>query len=175
MDTPSESVTSAHLDNCTPETARLYQEGLIAGTLGAVTIALWFLILDLLQGRPLFTPTVLGTALFKGAGTFATPAEIPISLDMVVGFTFVHWLVFAAIGGIASRLLGWAEHNPNLGFGVLLLFVVFEFGFLAGAMVFAKSVLQALAWPTVLIGNLLAAISMGFYLWHRHPHMTIRP
>jgi len=57
-----------------------------------------------------------------------------------------------------------AEHNPNLGFGVLLLFVLFEGGFLSAAMLFAEPVLHALAWQSVLIGNLLAALAMGGYL-----------
>lgn len=157
------------------ETSRLYQDGFVAGTLGAATIALWFLLLDLIQGRPLFTPTVLGTALFKGAGALGDLENIEVSLHMVGGFTFVHWLVFTVLGCVASRLLGAAEHNPNLGFGVLLLLVVFLFGFLAAATVFAEPVLQALAWPTILIGNLLAAIVMGLYFWRRHPHMAINP
>src|SRR3989449_5423278 len=48
----------------TPEarTMALAQEGLIAGLVGAATIAVWFLLLDSLSGRPLYTPTVLGTA-----------------------------------------------------------------------------------------------------------------
>jgi hypothetical protein len=36
-------------------------------------------------------------------------------------------------------------------------------------------VLHALAWPSVLVGNLLAAVVLGGYLWHRHPHMAINP
>ena len=143
--------------------------------MGAATIALWFLLLDLIQGRPLFTPTLLGTALFKGVGTLATIENVAVSLDMVIGFTFVHWLVFAIVGCIASRLLGVAERDPNLGFGILLLFVVFEFVFLAAATVFAEPILQELAWVTILLGNLLAAFGMGWYFWRRHPHMVINP
>ncbi len=45
---------------------KVYQDGTIAGVLGAGTIALWFLIVDSIQGRPFYTPTVLGTALFGG-------------------------------------------------------------------------------------------------------------
>ena len=92
-----------------------------------------------------------------------------------MAFTAIHWLAFALIGGLASRLLGLAEHNPNLGFGVLLLFVLFEGGFLSAAMLFAEPVLQALAWQSVLIGNLLAALAMGGYLWRRHPHLVMYP
>jgi hypothetical protein len=177
MNAQSRPLDSVQPQRVLLDTSKLYQEGIAAGTLGAVTIAVWFLVLDLLKGRPLFTPTVLGTALFKGMGELPTRASFTVSVDIVVGFTFVHWLVFAAVGCIASRLLGLAERNANIGFGILLLFVVFEFGFIGGTTVFARPVLQALAWPpaTVLIGNLLAAIAMGLYFWRRHPHMTIRP
>src|SRR5439155_697040 len=83
-------------------TTALYQEGLVAGLVGAATIAVWFLILDSLSGRPLYTPTVLGTALFRRGGT--TPlSEILPNLEMVLMFTWVHGLVFVAIGGIVAR------------------------------------------------------------------------
>jgi hypothetical protein len=168
-------VTSPRSDGHATEVMRLYQEGIIAGTLGAATIALWFLVLDILAGRPLYTPNVLGIALFKGRGGLVPQAYVEISLGIVVAFTAIHWLVFALIGGLASRLLGLAEHNPNLGFGVLLLFVLFEGGFLSAAMLFAEPVLHALAWQSVLIGNLLAALAMGGYLWRRHPHLVMYP
>jgi hypothetical protein len=159
----------------TEEISNLYQEGIIAGVLGAAAIALWFLIVDTFNGRPLYTPTVLGTALFKGGIGLNAPASLPIDLEAVLMFTWVHGLIFIIIGGLASRLLGIAEHNPDVGFGVLLLFVVFEFGFVAINLVFAEAVLQALAWPAVLVGNLLAALSMAGYLRWRHPNLTVNP
>src|SRR2546427_11738338 len=91
-----------------PESRTLYQEGLVAGLVGAATIAIWFLILDSLSGRPLYTPTVLGTALFRRGGT--TPlSEVLPNLGMVLMFTWVHGLVFRAIGGLAGALLALAE------------------------------------------------------------------
>ncbi|MBI2159936.1 MAG: hypothetical protein HYU25_06120 [Candidatus Rokubacteria bacterium] len=160
----------------TPETrtAALYQEGLIAGLLGAATIALWFLVVDTLNGRPLYTPTVLGTALFRRGATVPLADVLP-DFEMVWMFTWVHGLVFAAIGGVAARLLGLAERHPSAGFGILLLFVVFEFGFIAAAMLFAEPVLHALAWPAVLVANMLAAAVMGGYFRLRHPSLSVRP
>lgn len=159
----------------TQDTARLYQEGIVAGIIGAATVAAWFLVLDALAGRPLWTPTVLGTALFRRGAPLGPLETLPASLDMVLMFTWVHGLLFAAIGGLASRLLAMAERNPNVGFGVLLLFIVFEAGFTVAAMVFAAPVLQALTWPAVLIANLLAAGTMGIYFRFRHPALTVSP
>jgi hypothetical protein len=154
---------------------KLYQEGIIAGTCGAATIALWFLLLDVLAGHPLYTPNMLGTALFKGGEGGVPPAHLQFSLGMVVAFTALHWLAFVLTDALAARLLVLAEHNPNLGFGVLLFFALLTGGFVAGAMMFAEPVLHALAWQSVLVGNLLAAIVMGGYLWRRHAHMVIYP
>jgi hypothetical protein len=159
----------------TAELSNLYQEGLAAGVLGAATIAVWFLILDTLRGHPLYTPTVLGTALFRSGAGLGAPATLPVSFDMVLAFTWIHLLVFGVIGGIASHLLALAERRPNLGFGVVILFVVFEFGFIAASMIFAEDVVHAVAWPAVLVGNTLAAAAMAAYLWHHHPNLRIEP
>jgi hypothetical protein len=150
----------------------LAQEGLIAGLVGASTVALWFLIVDTLQGRPLYTPTVLGTALF---GRGAAWPEGGADLGMVLMFTWVHGLAFVVIGGVVARLLALAERQPSAGFGILMLFVFFEFGFIAAAMLFAAPVLRALAWPAILVANLLAAAAMGGYFWLRHPNLKVQP
>jgi hypothetical protein len=157
------------------QTERIYQEGLVAGLLGAAVIAVWFLILDTTAGRPLHTPTILGTAIFRGGQGLSAPESVPVSLEMVVLYTWVHALVFCVIGGIAARLLAVAERQPNVGFGILLVFVVFEFGFVVVTLLFAEPVLQALTWPAVLGGNLLAALAMGTYFWRRHPALEIFP
>jgi hypothetical protein len=157
------------------DVGKLYQEGIVAGVLGAATIAVWFLILDTIQGRPLYTPTVLGTALFKGSHALESPGTLSVSFDMVLVISWVHLLIFTVVGGLASRLLALAEERPNIGFGVVLLFVVFEFGFVATAMIFAQPVLHALDWPAILVGNLFAAMAMILYFRRRHPNLRIEP
>jgi hypothetical protein len=153
----------------------VYADGVRAGLVGSAAIALWFLVLDVLWGRPFFTPAVLGTALFEGSGALATPEALSISLETVVAFTFVHVLVFLIFGVLAARLLELAERDAHFGFGIVLLFVVFEAGFIVACAAFAEPVLQALAWPAVVIGNLLAAAAMGVSLRRRHPKLAIAP
>ncbi len=157
-----------------PVSERVWAEGIVAGLLGAAVIALWFLLVDALRGRPFFTPSLLGAALFRRE-LLAGGADLPVSFDRVLHYTWVHGLVFCLIGGLASRLLMLAEERPNLGFGIFLFFVVFEFGFVGLALAFAEPVLQALTWPAILAGNLLAAAAMAIYLWRRHPSLTILP
>ena len=46
---------------------RILREGFIAGCIGAASVAVWFLIVDTINGQPLFTPAMLGSAVFWGA------------------------------------------------------------------------------------------------------------
>jgi hypothetical protein len=159
----------------TYDSTRVYQDGIIAGILAAIAVALWFLIVDTVRGQPLYTPNVLGTALFRREAPLVPLAATPVSMDMVLMFTWVHGLVFAGLGGIAARLLAVAERSPQLGFGIILLFVIFEACFTMAAYLIAAPVLQALTWPAVVVGNLLAAAVMAAYLWRRHPALHVEP
>jgi hypothetical protein len=156
------------------EISGVYVEGVVAGLIGAATIALWFFILDLYNGRPFYTPNVLGAAMSL-SGAVRDSATVPISMELVLFYSWIHALVFCVIGGLAAKLLSLAERDLHFGFGILLLFVIFEFGFVAAAMVFAEPILRALAWPAVLVGNLLAAAAMALYFWRHHPKLRISP
>ncbi|PYM25738.1 MAG: hypothetical protein DMD78_05725, partial [Candidatus Rokuibacteriota bacterium] len=97
------------------------------------------------------------------------------SFEMVLMFSWIHGMVFAALGGVAARLLGYVERHPSAGFGVLLLFVIFQFGFIAVATVFAEPVLRVLSAWSILVANLLAAAAMAAFLWRRHPALRVSP
>lgn len=150
-------------------------EGIAAGILGAATIAIWFFVLDVINGRPFNTASMLGSALFRHGVGIDQLQTLPISVEMILIFTLAHGLAFCAIGGVASKLLALAERNVNFGFGILLFFVIFEYGFVAAAWIFAEPILHALAWPAVLIGNLLAAAAMGLYFRRHHLNLSIKP
>jgi hypothetical protein len=157
------------------ETATTITDGLLAGVAGGLTIAVWFFLYDLVVGRAFYTPTVLGAAIFRAGAGLDAPATLSPSLELVLPFTWVHLLVFCILGCVASFLLSMAERDANYGFGVLLLFVVFEFGFVLTCQVLAESVLDALTWPAVLTGNLLAAAAMATVLWRRHRQLDVLP
>ena len=152
----------------------VYLDGLIAGIIGAGTIAIWFLFLDAVIRLPFYTPTVLGTALYLRPEDLASTERVQISLKLTLMYTWVHGLAFVVLGEIAAYLLLFAAKRPNLRFAILLLFVILELGFVGTAFVFAEAVLHELAWPTVLLGNLLAAAAMAVYLWLRHPNFIVR-
>lgn len=175
MKSQTDSTGTSAVFSSPAQISSLYVEGMIAGLIGAATIAIWFLILDTISGRPLYTPTVLGTALFQGGKSLGFPQGLQISWEMTLMYTWVHGMVFVVIGGIVSYFLRLAEKNPNLGFGIVLLFVVLEFGFIGAAFVYAEPILHVLAWPSVFIGNLLAAAGMVGYFWLHHPNLVIQP
>lgn len=175
MKTHSAMTGSPTTNSYISETSRVYAEGIVAGLIGAATIAVWFLIWDTIHGQPLYTPMLLGSALFRRSEALSGSQGLRVSMEMVLMYTWVHGLVFCVIGGLASRLLVLAEKETHLGFGILLLLVVLELGFVVAAFMFAEPILHNLAWGAVMVGNLLAAAAMGGYFWRRHSNLIIAP
>jgi hypothetical protein len=142
------------------------RDGVIAGVLGATAVAVWFLIIDTIAGHPLYTPRVLGTALFTVLGPLGAEGW----LTHVVAYTIFHYAAFIVVGVIAAIVIHRAESDPAVLAGLLILFVAFELAFYGFTALLAEALpLGALAWYQVAAGNLLAALSMGVYLWRTHP------
>lgn len=142
------------------------RQGIIAGLIGAGVVAVWFLIVDSVAGRPLFTPGALGSAILRGAS--GVPG-VEVSTTTVLGYSLIHLAAFLLFGMIVSGLVTQAEKFPPLVFGLLILFVVFETFFIFMVAMLGTWLMEELAWWSVLTGNLLAAVSMGWYMWTVHP------
>lgn len=146
------------------------REGIVAGLLGATSVAVWFLLLDVLAGRPFFTPAVLGARLFQLLGGEFGGRGLPVH---VAAYTVFHVAAFVALGIVAAEASNAMERKPSAGNGFLVLFVVLELGYLAAVRVASESdVFGAYAWWQFGIGNLLAALLMGGYLWRTHHAQT---
>jgi hypothetical protein len=156
-------------------TARVYLDGAIAGIIGAAIIALLFLFLDVVTRLPLYTPTVLGAGLFVKAGDLASIEEMEVSLELTLMYTWVHWLAFIAVGVIAAQFFSLSKRDLNLALSIFLLFLVLELGFVGTWFLLAKPVLDEIAWTTVLLGNVLAAIGMAIYLQLRNTRLALQP
>lgn len=143
------------------------REGIVTGAIGATSVALWFLVVDILGGRPLFTPFALGSALF---GEYLPGAEI--TLGPVAAYTVFHYAAFIAVGLLAAASTHLAVRQPVFLALFLILFVVFEIGFYGLVAVLSETVLvRELAWYQIGAGNLLATTLMGGYLWRTHPRI----
>lgn len=150
---------------------RVVREGFAVGLIGAGSVAVWFLIVDLIAGRPLFTPAVLGSAAFQG---LRDPAMVVIGAQAVGAYTALHLLLFLLVGLIAAAMVAEAEKSPQVLWLLAEFFFVFEFGFYAGVAIVFAPLLAALAWINVAVGNLIAAVGMGYYLWRAHPELRAR-
>ena len=150
---------------------RVGREGIVAGLIGAATVAVWFLLFDALQGAPLRTPAVLGRVL----GALGRSQPIPeahavaVALTPILGYTLVHGLAFIVVGLLAALLVDGAEREPAMLLALLIFFAAFEGFFLALVVFLARPLLGVLTWWAILIGNFLAAVSMlaSFFVWHR--------
>jgi hypothetical protein len=146
--------------------SQILEDGFFCGVLGAGVVALWYLVLDTLAGRPLFTPSLLGSLLFqKGAAL----ANVTIQPQVVFWYTAAHAFAFLIVGMVAAWLAAQFEKFPSVGIAMMFLFVLFETAFFAFALAVGKSVLGTLGLWTIGVANLLAASAMAGFLWWRHP------
>ena len=140
----------------------------MAGLIGAGVVAAWFLIFDLGRGVPLFTPAALGSTLFLGANSID---DVTVSAVTVFGYTVFHLGAFILTGFLAAAIAAAADETPPLVLAAVLFFAVFEAFFMGTLAMVAEFLLGTLAWWTIAVGNLLAALSMGWYLWMHHPKL----
>lgn len=160
------------------ERSSVVREGIVAGIVGATVVAVWFLVVDGIAGRPLYTPEVLG----RGAlGIFGRERSGIVnsggdSAALVVAvYTAIHYVMFMVVGVVAAAIVRAGEHEPGLLAGALILFVAIEIGIYGLSALLAESpLLGTLAWYQIGIANLLAALAMGTYLWRRHPALGRR-
>lgn len=144
---------------------RVAREGLVAGLIGAAVVALWFLVNDLAAGQPLRTPALLGAAVLEG---LRDPSAVHVTPRLVVEYTLIHGATFVLFGWLAAGLLALADREPRLIFVFVMLFCCFEVFFFALIAVLAEWLLEAIAWWTILAGNLLAAVGMLAFLFREH-------
>lgn len=141
-------------------------EGVDAGLLGGSAVAIWFLFKDLLAGRPLSTPSVLGQVfLFHPAQVVLWPPDFAA----VIVYTVVHFAAFVALGLAASWLVRLASRFAVARFALVILGIAFEFFFVVLIQAVAGEAGQQFPLFWVLSGNLLAAALMGAYFWRKHP------
>lgn len=146
----------------------ILREGIITGLLGGVAVALWFVVVDVLRGRPFFTPAALGSTLFRGA---RSAADVDVGAAMVLAYTVVHFAAFFAIGILAAAFVMRSRDEPRLVLGLALVFVTLETAALGMFALLAAWLLGDLQIWTILVANAIAAAAMGFYLWRHNPEL----
>lgn len=144
----------------------VFTEGITSGVIGASAVAAWFLVVDVVRGNPFFVPAGLGHAFLHGLGIKGVEGRFAL----VLAYSVFHYAAFILAGIVAAIILRRSEQEPSLLVGAMFLLVVFEFGFLGLSSVIAMtSALGTSGWLFVSIGNVIAAVSMGLYLWKAYP------
>ena len=139
----------------------------IAGVIGAAVIAVWFFFVDLIARQPLFTPTTLGRGMLSIFGP--VPAGQSATF-LIITYTIFHFAAFILVGMIAALIVNFANREPSILLGFVVLFAAIEVGFYALVGLLQQATpLGSLAWYNVMMGNLLAAAAMGTYLLRAHP------
>jgi len=95
-------------------------------------------------------------------------------LGLILGYTVLHGFAFAVFGIVAALLVAAAERQPILTVGLFMLFAAFEVLFFGLVTVLAQSLLGALVWWNIFIGNLLAAAGMLLYFFRGHRALSRR-
>jgi len=146
----------------------LLREGIAVGVIGAAAVALWFLFLDVVvQGRPFFTPNLLGQLILqRGAGDLGT-----ISPGIIVAYSALHFGMFALFGIVVTELVHLAVQHHIWRFALVVVLMVFEVFFVGFSFMLFTGTDGVFHWWAVLLGNTLALAAMGIYLFRTHPDL----
>ena len=144
----------------------LLREGIITGAIGALAVAGWFLVTDVLQGRPLSTPSVLGQVMLYGV---TDPAVSHPLAGPTIAYTLLHFGAFTLFGVAATWLVHLAMTSPLARFGLMIVAVVFELFFFMMSYAVFTATSYLFPWWSVLAANTLSLLAMSYTLARRHP------
>ena len=145
------------------------REGISAGLIGALAIAVWFAIIDVARGKIFATPITLGTSL----GSIFFGGVPPSAAGAFIGYTIFHFAIFAIVGIVLSWVFNASERTPSAFIGFAGLFVAFEVGWIGWTTVLSQGFGQ-ISWLQVFVANLIGAAAMGWYMWRQHPSLARR-
>lgn len=146
------------------------REGIITGAIGATAIALWFLVVDTVTGRPFSTPIFLGKGVVSVLGKSMNMMG-DTAFTQVLGYTIFHYVAFFIVGIVLTVVVHQAERTPGILAGLLVALVIMTLGFYMIAAAFAQSALGDISWIQIFVANLLASALMIGYLWRTHPRL----
>ena len=146
--------------------ADLIYDAFYAGGIGGSIVALFFLAIDVWNGQPLITPSLMGSVLFLG-----TPAAsvADVRLDMVAAYTLVHFAAFGVLGTVIAVAVHELElHSKHPLIVGLSIFALAEVAFFTAAGLFLPGVVDTVGAGRIGAANLLAAAGIGLFLLSSH-------
>ena len=150
------------------ETQRILEQGVVAGVLGHVTVAVIFALTNLAGGRSLlYTPALLGASFFYD---LTDPAQLEIRAAYVFAYNGTHLLAFLAFGIIGSWLASVADRGWQLWYlaAFFFMFVAFHiFGFIQlVALPLRESFSDLTLWTS---GLAATAVMVTYFVAHHAP------
>jgi hypothetical protein len=143
-------------------------EGVVTGLVGAIAVAVWYLVADAAAGAPLRTPNMLGQIFF---GTGRLPSARPIEAGPVLGYTVLHFLMFILIGIVLTGLVHLVSRRQELRMGLWLAFVL-AFAWLCFHIYLLTPLTGDRAPPWVtMTGAVVGVAALALFLWYRHPRL----
>ena len=142
------------------------RESFVTGLIGAGAVALWFLAVDMITGKPFATPSILGQVFLFGK---TTPEIGVVDWTAVAAYTGLHVAAFLVFGALVTKLVFLADRFGIFRFALMMLFVAFEFFFYGILVMLFQGTAGIFPLWSVLAANSLAALGMGTYLYRRHP------
>jgi hypothetical protein len=130
--------------------------GAIGGLAAGLLVALWFLGLDLLAGKPFDTPARLADAVIGGGHT---PGA-----RLMLTYTLLHLGVFVVAGMAAASFVRAAAVPPGLLVGAVFGLVVLTAVHYGALLLTGGRVLDVLPAIHVVVANLLGGMAMMAYL-----------
>jgi hypothetical protein len=152
--------------------SKLVTRGLITGLFGAAAVALWFFFLDFSDGHPFRTPAALGSAFLFGV---SKAEAMQVTFGVVAAYTVVHVIAFVVAGTIFVAIAEQIERSSSLVLLTVPGAIALEAVVVTGLALRGDWVLGAVGVWSVLVANVLAVLSMGWYVWRTHPTLRHGP
>lgn len=152
--------------------SRTTKQGLVAGMIGFLTVAVVIAVADMIVGRsPLYAAALLGGALFHGV---TDPANVSVIPSYVLEYSTLHLAVYLAFGLVASALAAMADRGWQLWFVALFFLIFVSYHLVATVQAFALPMLSVLSAGAIWGAGLCASAAMAAYLLWRHPRIRTR-
>ncbi len=152
------------------ETRRILEQGLVAGVLGHIVVAVTFAIGNLVVGRPLLhTPALLGASMFYG---LTDPSQLEIRAAYVFAYNGTHLLLFLLFGTIGAWLATIADRGWQLWYLATFFFMFVAFHLFGMVQLLAQPVRSAVSDVVLWVAGTLATCVMAAYFIATHPRLS---
>ena len=145
----------------------IFRQGMIAGMLGSAAVVLFFVLVNVIDGRPFFhTAGVLGSALFYGARTVS---EVSSAAGPVLAFNGLHMIVCLGFGLLAAWLTRLSERGEPFLYVAMILYVMFAFHMFGALLGMTEPLRASIPVWALFVSGLLCSGVIALYLLRIHP------